>query len=469
MGIKSVDQHLQLANYEKHVNDFHLWQEKIVKDNQFQCKSIPFSESTEWHFREGVLKHRMNGFFYISGIKAEARYPALNEHQQIIINQHQIALNSFLMRETQEGPEFLFQGRVEPGNIGGMQLAPTVQSTQSNYNRLHGGNPTPMIDWFLKKKLSGIVYDELQSEEATRYYGKYNRNLVVQVDFDTEIEEPENFRWFNMESIRSFAITDNILNTDARSILSCVDWDLLVSEKLPFEGHPAGGFGTALQKSYGATADNSTHSVSDLLWWLTKHRVHCGLRTQTIRLDETRNWIVKSDRIREIEERLGFQVCQFSVKAANREVPSWDQPLIVSNTTGRLTLVSQEKNGLLQFLVKASHEVGFLEGVQIGPAISIPPGWNANSVNEVEQFLLKTIESDNGVKIIQQCRQSEEGGRFHQDENYYEIVLFNPSINVPESDLYRWTTLSQLRELVKIPGILTIEMRGVMALLLAYI
>jgi len=426
-----------ITNSAQHIRDFHFWQEKTIENNQFECEPIPFSESAEWYFDNGKLKHRTNGFFALAGIAA--------------------------------GPEILLQGRVEPGNIGGMQLAPTVQSTETNYQQIHGGKPTPMIGWFLKDDLSGIVYDELQSEEATRYYGKYNRNLVVQIDSDIEVDEKENFRWFSMDQIRSFVITDNILNTDARSVISCMNWDLLVEEKLPFAGHPVGSFGTALQGSYVATEDNSICSASNLFFWLTKLRVQCGLRVQIKRIDNIYNWVVEKDCIRELENQCGFEARQYFVKATGREVPCWDQPLINSHGIGRLTLVCQEKNNMLHFLIKASHEIGFLEGVQISPSISKPPGEAVYSEDKVGRLLLNIIDSNKDVKYIQRYRQSEEGGRFFQDENDYGVVLLDPAIVIPESDYYRWTTLSQLRELVKIPGILSIEMRCAMSILLAYI
>jgi oxidase EvaA len=459
----------RISNQKKHIYDFRNWQKKTLKDNQFQCKPIPFSESNEWYFNDGKLKHRTNGFFSLAGIAAEARHSKLNGQEQLIILQHQIALNSFLMRKGPVGTEILFQGRVEPGNIGGMQLAPTVQSTKTNYKRLHGGKPTPMIGWFLKKNLSGIVYDELQSEEATRYYGKYNRNLVVQIDFDTEVEDNETFRWFDMDHIRSFVITDNVLNTDARSVISCMNWELLVEDNLPFDEHPVGSFGKALQGSYNANTDSTICTAFDLMRWLTKLRVQCGLRTHIKHLNEIRNWVVENACIRELKNQMGFEARQYLIKATGREVATWDQPLINSHGIGRLTLVCQEKNRILHFLVKASHEIGFLEGIQISSSISIPPGGNIESEKNVERFLLEIIDSKENVKIIQKCRQSEEGGRFYNDENDYEIVLLDPAIVVPENDLYRWTTLSQLRELIKISSILSIEMRGVMALLLAYI
>ncbi len=55
------------------------------------------------------------------------------------------------------------------------------------------------------------------------------------------------------------------------------------------------------------------------------------------------------------------------------------------------------------------------------------------------------------------------------DRTVRDVILLDPAIVLPENDYYRWTTLSQLRELVKIPGILSIEMRCAMSILLAYI
>lgn len=458
-----------ISNSEQHIKDFYVWQDKTIENNHFECKPIPFSDSNGWYFDNGKLKHKTNGFFALAGIAAESRHSELNGQEQLIILQHQVALNSFLIRSGSKGPEILLQGRVEPGNIGGMQLAPTVQSTVTNYQQIHGGKPTPMIEWFLKDNLSGIIYDELQSEEATRYYGKYNRNLVVQIKSDKEVNEKENYRWFNMDQIRSYVITNNILNTDARSVISCMNWDLLVKDKLPFGGHTNGSFGTALQGSYVATEDDSMCSVAHLLVWLTKLRVHCGLRVHIKHIDDINNWIIEKDCIRELERRCGFEARQYYVKATGREVPSWDQPLINSYSIGRLTLVCQEKNNILHFLIKASHEIGYLEGVQISPSISKPPGETDYSEDKMGQFLFNIINSNKDIKYIEQYRQSEEGGRFFQDENEYEVILLDPAIVLPENDYYRWTTLSQLRELVKIPGILSIEMRCAMSILLAYI
>lgn len=449
------------------IHDVREWQKNSVQLNDFKCIPIDFSESDQWRFEEGQLRHQTGGFFVLAGISAEARHPYLNGQQQLIILQRQIAINGFLLRKTDSGTKILFQGRVEPGNVNGMQLAPTVQSTEANYKRLHGGRKTHFVEWFLDSGRAKSLFDELQSEEATRYHGKYNRNVVLQVPSDAEFELPDSFRWYGLEALRHFTVTDNVFNTDARSVLSCLDWGLLTGPVGAFARHEPDSFGWELRRSYCAGPDEAEHSDLDVLQWLTQLRVHCGLRTQLVRLEELANWEVGSNVIRERKLEHGFCARQFKVVATGREVRSWDQPLIDSSGVGRLTLVCQMRNNMLKFLVRASREIGFLEGVQLSASITILPGERGRTEDWVEQTLVELIAQENRIEIMHKCRQSEEGGRFFQDMNDYEIVMLDASVKLPESNDYRWITLSQIRRMIKIPGIFSIEFRGVFVLLIA--
>ncbi len=238
---------------------FYEWRSEAVRANSFHCTPIAFDDSREWQFVEGYLRHRTGGWFFLAGVVSESRHPHLNGQQQLIIVQREIAINGFLACPAADGAKVLFQGRIEPGNIGGMQLAPTVQSTVSNYKRLHGGKPTAFIDGFLAPDPQAVVFDGLQSEEATRYLGKYNRNVMVRVS--DELPVPEGFRWYNLAAIRRFVVSSNVLNTDARSVLSCVDWNWLAGEAGAFAGHPAGSFGAALRDSLGIALPTRTPPI----------------------------------------------------------------------------------------------------------------------------------------------------------------------------------------------------------------
>ena len=128
--------------------EFRRWRAEVVAKSAFSSRPIPFAASREWSFVGGILRHRTGGFFALAGLAVAARTPELDGRQQLAILQPETAINGFLLRRRHGRTELLFQGRVEPGNIEAMQLAPTVQSTEANYNRLHGGDATAFLEWF---------------------------------------------------------------------------------------------------------------------------------------------------------------------------------------------------------------------------------------------------------------------------------------------------------------------------------
>jgi oxidase EvaA len=181
------------------------------------------------------------------------------------------------------------------------------------------------------------------------------------------------------------------------------------------------------------------------------------------------NWVIEKDRIRERVREQGFMARHFRVTALGREVKNWDQPLIDSDGIGRIVLVCQERKGLLHFLVKARCEIGFLEGVQLSASVMIEPGLDTHLCDSVEDELLKRAKDGDGASVIASCRQSEEGGRFFQDENDYSIVMLDPSVSLTESHLHRWATLGELKQMINVPGALSMELRGIMAMLLRWL
>ena len=156
---------------------------------------------------------------------------------------------------------------------------------------------------------------------------------------------------------------------------------------------------------------------------------------------------------------------QYRVTAQGREVRSWDQPLVRSDGVGRIVLACQRRGGVLKFLVHAEHEPGYLEGVQLSPSVSLPPGEALARRDKVRAQLCEMIDEGRRARVHLCCRQSEEGGRFYQDENVYQVAEIDGEI--PLSPLYRWLTLRQIRELSATPGALTIELRCALSLLLS--
>jgi oxidase EvaA len=71
---------------------------------------------------------------------------------------------------------FLLNGKVEPGNIGNVQLCPALQATMSNLKRAHGGRRPALADYFLDDTLTEVVYRAQHNEEGGRFWRKSNAN-----------------------------------------------------------------------------------------------------------------------------------------------------------------------------------------------------------------------------------------------------------------------------------------------------
>ncbi len=410
--------------------------------------------------------HRSGGFFQLAGLRAEARHPGLDRQEQLIICQPTISVNGFLIRHTSDECEILFQTRVEPGNVGGMQLAPTVQSTEANYRRLHGGKPTAFIDYFIAGDTT-FVFDALQSEEGSRYHGKYNRNAVLLLGTQ-ELEPVANFRWVPFEQIKRAVETPNILNTDSRSVLFCLDWKYLTWPQLPFSVARS-DLSLLMARSYNQPLSEGGTTPFEALAWLARLRATVSFCAELIPIEGLKNWVIEEGRIAERTTDLGFCARQFRVIASQREVPFWDQPLIDSGTRGRILLLCQLRDDVLQFLIAASYEIGFLEGIQLSATIVVPPGKEDYSLAPADRRLLDLAGPNTGSRLIASCLQSEEGGRFYQDENRYEIVMLDPAADVPRSDEHRWMTLSQIMALKSAAGVFTIELRCILVLLFKFL
>ena len=446
---------------------FRRLQQRLIDASQFSCEAIRFDESREWSFEDGILRHRTGRFFGIGGLMTAARRAELNGREQVIILQPHRGINGLLMQRRDGIAALLLQGRIEPGNIGIAQMALTVQATEANYLRLHGGAATPFLDWFARPTAGRVLFDTLQSEEGSRFHGKYNRNIAHEVPAEADLALPEAFAWYGIDDIRHFAACSNVLNTDARSVLACLDWRLLANDGQPFAGHAPGTFGAALRDSFVAADESSPRSSAEILQWLAHLRAECAAQHRVVPIESLRYWVIEADQIHDPLHRDGFSVRQFAVTAIGREVPRWDQPLVESRRPGLIGLVCQQREGTLQFLLRASYEIGFVEGVQLSTALCTAAGDTVREDDAVVADILRRLDDRDGVTVHAECDQSEEGGRFYRDENHYCVIELDRGVALPASDDFRWATLGQLRQLITVPGALAIELRGALTILLS--
>jgi oxidase EvaA len=113
------------------------------------------------------------------------------------------------------------QAKVEPGDFDTIEIAPTLQYTQVNYSS--SGMP-----WFYELSINArpeqIKYSHLQSEEGGRFYHDQNCYQIIEIPENDELDIPENYIWMTIKQIKSLIKFNNIINIEARGLLSCLNY-----------------------------------------------------------------------------------------------------------------------------------------------------------------------------------------------------------------------------------------------------
>ncbi|WP_170216411.1 NDP-hexose 2,3-dehydratase family protein [Allostella humosa] len=452
------------------VADIALWRAEQAHRSGFAVARRPLTQVARWTLGDDALAHDTGGFFRVLGIETRARDDAGGPdmvERQPFIDQPEIGILGFLSRRKAGGRELLVQAKTEPGNIGAVQLAPTFQCTPSNYERRHAGTVAPYLDLFRDADAGAIVADARQSEQGSRFLGKRNRNMLVEV---TQAQAPEPadaaWRWLPAADVLRLLAWDNVLNTDARSVLVSAPWDRLADGPAFAGWRGRGGFGEAVAQSHAAADDAGEETSARLAAWLARHRAARQHLHARLPLAAIPGWrLAEAGLVPDIaaERPGGFAVHGFDVRARDREVPEWQQPLVESTGEGTVTLLCQRRRGILHLLLRAIGEAGLANRVEVTASLQVAPG----AAMPAPWRTLHAAAEDGRAAVRLACRQSEEGGRFFQDSNLYRVVELPEDMAVPMADDLRWATVRQFESLCRTPGTVTNEGRSAASLLLS--
>ncbi|WP_300154661.1 NDP-hexose 2,3-dehydratase family protein [Solidesulfovibrio sp.] len=437
------------------------WFSAKDRRDRFTVRRVPLTALDRWIYLQDPLRlgHRSGKFFTIEGIRARTDFGPVPSWDQPIINQPEVGILGLLAREIGGVLHFLMQAKMEPGNVNVLQLSPTVQATRSNYSRVHGGHAPRYLEYFAEPGRARVLLDQLQPEQGARFLYKRNRNMVVQVDHD--VPAHEDFCWLTLGQIKSLLARDNIVNMDARTVVSLIP--MSDPDESPDYGllDGVGGFRRDAYLSF-CRSDRERHSMDAIMTWLTEGKARHAMQVTPLPLDGLRGWQVTDDAIFH-ETGLYFSVIGVDVEARTREATRWSQPLLHHQGEGLVGFLCQRQGGTLHFLARGSLEPGNRDGMQIGPTVACSEvAARANRVC-APRFLEHFLDASRGM-VRYDAVQSEEGGRFHHFCNRYMIVEIPPGQEPPVPEHYIWLTLGQLWRMAR-HGHVNIEARNLLACL----
>jgi oxidase EvaA len=429
------------------------WLKNEHIQSNLQVKRIPFRDSQEWHWNSaGFLAHHTNRFFNVVGVRF---YSILKGgyRTQPIIDQSEIGLLSYLVYKDTDGWWILAHAKVEPGNVNGAQLAPTVQATKSNYEMVHGGTDTPYLD--LVRSAPKPLCDQLQSEQNSRFVAKRNRNSVVLVNKRVNGQGSQ-FKWIPISRLLSQLAEDYAVNTDARSVLTCWLFTDIYALRECLDG--SGRFANILTASI--ESEDTLHADKALKDWMESLNAKWQTNTEIISLKELdANWTCNDSEIVSGNDPF-LMIYQIAVSCNKREVHQWDQPISGSLTKSEIILFIGSYEGALHLLLQAKLEAGNRNGFELTTTVQAEP----LTASKLEIKYIETAVK-NG-KTLLDFHNSEEGGRFDRCVSRYQIVWVDEVTEALESPFHRWVSLSQFSAYLQKENILTNELRSAASSLL---
>lgn len=416
----------------------------------------------------GDIAHRSGRFFTITGARSVGRHA----HDQPIIHQPDIGMLG-LVGKIEEGVAFfLIQAKVEPGNRRLAQISPTVQATSSNFERVHGGRPTPYLSVFLSesglppdpsaiKPSSHRLIDIEQSEQSTRFLGKRNRNAIVLTDDPFHDVDPTKFRWVTTGDLVATVHGDDLLHMDTRSVLgslgafSAPKWTMLDASD-----------GEDRAKEFQRTPSGRPRArTAPIERWLDAARVHGTGDVVRIPLRDVAGWDFVAGELRARGQeyaRPNFDIVGVRTEAGSREITSWDQPLLRNHPGRDSVLVAQFRSGVLHLLLSADRVSRPAPGVEVGPTLLREPA--TLHAADPASAAVRSIESacETGRTLLD-VELPEEGGRFLHSQTRHRIIVVPEEENLDPGHPFCWVDFEHLQKLLKTPLLCSIELRSLLS------
>lgn len=444
------------------MDDIFKWVEFRNQNLTVDIQKIPFPYNGFWHYDEadGYIRNNNNSFFQLAGYQEVVNGQVIRE--QPVILQKEVGFLGILCQMIDGKLNFLMQAKVEPGNVNVIQISPTIQATKSNFTQKHGGAVPAYLEYFKNAKKHTIIVDQLQSEQASRFLGKRNRNIIIYVDEDEKIEVLPSHKWMTLGQIKECMRYENLVNMDSRTVLSCIPLsnELLEPNELEtikelFEDK------TLFASVFNGADLEKEHIIFNSL---NDYKMLNDAEFKTVPLKALQSWNITPDGI-ECKTPYDFKVIYCKIEIEGREVRKWEQPLVEATGIALFGCLTAIDKGIRKYLVKIKPEVGSFDGAELGPTVQLESlALKNRNLNTIDNFFLERLEKKQNVLFDNFL--SEEGGRFYHEQNQNVILEISSTDEIgflPSG--YFWVDYATINHMIQFNNVVNIQLRNIMALM----
>jgi len=401
------------------------WLKSQKKNNKIRIRKKKIDLLKDWIFKDNIIFHKSKNFFSIKAFLFQQKNK--KRFQPLILQKEHGILG--IIKQNKKGKDYyLLQSKIEPGNINGIQISPTVQATKSNYLRKHGGKKTLFLNYFLKQQKKIKIVSKIKlSEQGSRFLNKKNWNILLETD-KINIPLKKNYCWLTKENIRYLINKKNMLNMDTISVLS-----------------------SAIKKNLNENLITSNNNLKNRLNQFDKK---IKSTRKIISFDNLRGWKIKKNSISDIKKKY-FSIFFIDVIANLREVNKWEQPILSDHFSSLNGFLVSKINNTKHYLLKIINEPGFDQSKYTSTIFE--KNFYLNSRKNIK--FLSFFKKKN---CLMDLVNSDEGGRFlnNQTRNLINEIKDYKKINLNKN--FIWASHNQVIDLIK-QNKITIEARNLFA------
>ena len=201
------------------------WFNKKREESDMVVEEIGINDLDKWSVDKdsGNVTHDSGGFFQVIGVKVSNTFDrevGKKGWTQPMIAKNPGGILGILMKRINGIPHYLLQAKAEPGNIGKLQLSPTLQATTSNLLKAHGGSKPLFAEYFNEENDLNVIYAKWQSEDGGRFHLKSNYNMIVEINENENLKIPDSFIWVTLYQIKHLMKIENFVGPHVRGIIS---------------------------------------------------------------------------------------------------------------------------------------------------------------------------------------------------------------------------------------------------------
>ncbi len=406
-------------------NELINWLQKQKKINKLRIQKKNISYLKDWIFKKNLIFHKTNNFFSIKAFLFKKKNK--KKFQPLIVQKEEGILG--IIKQRKLGKDYyLLQSKIEPGNINGIQISPTVQATKSNYLRKHGGKKTLFLDYFLKSKKNFKIISKIKlSEQGSRFLKKNNWNILCEAK-NISIPIKKNYCWLTKENIKNLINKKNMINMDTISVLSSI-----------------------IKKN---SIDKKVNSSKYLNIKLKKFNKKLNLKRNQINFKDLRGWKINKNSIYDINKKI-FSIFFIDVIASLREVKKWEQPIISDHFSSFNGFLVSEIDNTKHYLLKIISELGFDQTKYTSTIFE-------KNFSIKSQKNIKYKSHFNKKNCSMDIINSDEGGRFLKNQTRNMVCEIKDHNKINLNDNFVWASHNQVIELIN-QNKMTIEARNLFA------